>query len=258
MDTRKVELEAHKGVDTEYPENTMAAFNAAVEQGYDMIELDPNYTLDRQFIVHHDAALNRCGRKLNGDKIEEEKLVAEMNYSELLNYEFGSSFDKKFLGEKAPLMTDVLRLAEETGIKLKIDNKFEGFPSDVKEEFLNLFKDTKARVGLTMANADAMTDLAERFPNLEFHYDGLITEEVLKKLSEKVGKDRLTVWIPYKNDRTWWVKVEYANKQLADNIKKYAKLGVWILTKQSEYEDAVNLGADVIETDGSLKPIKGE
>ena len=46
MNTPK--LQAHRGVSTEYPENTMASFEAAVLQGYDVIELDPNYTADGQ------------------------------------------------------------------------------------------------------------------------------------------------------------------------------------------------------------------
>ena len=31
-------LQAHRGVSTDYPENTMPAFAGAVEQGYDIIE----------------------------------------------------------------------------------------------------------------------------------------------------------------------------------------------------------------------------
>ena len=37
-------LQAHRGVCSEYPENTLAAFKASVEQGYEIIEFDPKYT----------------------------------------------------------------------------------------------------------------------------------------------------------------------------------------------------------------------
>ena len=40
-------LQAHRGVCTEAPENTMAAFRLAVEQGYDIIEFDPKMTKDK-------------------------------------------------------------------------------------------------------------------------------------------------------------------------------------------------------------------
>lgn len=34
-------LEAHRGVSTEYPENTLCALRAAARQGYGMVEVDP-------------------------------------------------------------------------------------------------------------------------------------------------------------------------------------------------------------------------
>ena len=38
-------------------------------------------------------------------------------------------------------------------------------------------------------------------------------------------------------------------------VKKYAKLGVWILSDVEEYRVAAEIfGADLIETTGSLKP----
>lgn len=255
---RKILFEAHQGVATECPGNTMSAFYRAVQLGYDMIELDPSYTKDGKFVVLHDRTLNRTGRLLNGDALKEDVFVSQIDYNELSNYEFGSSFDKKFLGEKIPLMEEVLALSKKTGVRLKIDNKFENFPEDVKENFLKLLTYEGAHVGLTLCNPDSMIDIAKRFPRFEFHYDGLVNDETLKRLSDNVGKDRLTVWVPYENDRTSWVSVEFANKPLADNIKKYAKLGVWLLTKESELKGAKDLGADVIETDGSLKPLKGE
>ena len=36
-------LQAHRGVSSDYPENTMIAFRAAVNEGYAIIELDPKY-----------------------------------------------------------------------------------------------------------------------------------------------------------------------------------------------------------------------
>ena len=50
-----VRLQAHKGVECEYPENTMPSFRAAVEQGYEMIELDVRATKDDRFVLLHDV-----------------------------------------------------------------------------------------------------------------------------------------------------------------------------------------------------------
>lgn len=42
----KVEITAHRGDNTQAPENTMPAFKAAVENGADWIELDVTQTKD--------------------------------------------------------------------------------------------------------------------------------------------------------------------------------------------------------------------
>ena len=252
---RRPKLQAHRGVSTDFPENTMAAFRGAVEQGYDIIELDPAVTKDQKVIVMHDRTLNRTGRNLDGSAIDRELAVSDVNYEELASFEFGSWFDPKFAGEKAPLLADVLALSEQTGVILKLDNKFEHFPEEDRQVFLDLLANSKAHLAFTCAKKENILLLAERFPKAELHYDGPVDEETLQLLSGAVG-ERLTVWVPYQNENTTWVKVKFVDEALAAMIRQYAKLGIWILSKQEEYEHAKALGADVIETTGSVKPAK--
>ena len=46
---------AHRGASADHPENTVAAFRGAVEQGADGVELDVRLTSAGHLIVHHDA-----------------------------------------------------------------------------------------------------------------------------------------------------------------------------------------------------------
>jgi glycerophosphoryl diester phosphodiesterase len=48
---------AHRGASRAFPENTLAAFRAAVEIGADMVELDVRRTADGHLAIHHDAHL---------------------------------------------------------------------------------------------------------------------------------------------------------------------------------------------------------
>ncbi|CAN5545704.1 glycerophosphodiester phosphodiesterase [soil metagenome] len=48
---------AHRGASAAAPENTVAAFEMAVEMGADGIELDVRRTADGALVVHHDALL---------------------------------------------------------------------------------------------------------------------------------------------------------------------------------------------------------
>ena len=47
----------HRGASAAYPENTLAAFAGAAEQGADGIETDLRRTADGEVAIHHDAAL---------------------------------------------------------------------------------------------------------------------------------------------------------------------------------------------------------
>ena len=74
---------AHRGLHDEHrPENSMAAFEAAVQAGYP-IELDVRVSADGQAIVFHDAKLKRM-TDANG-------LVAEANAEALKKFCLGGS-----------------------------------------------------------------------------------------------------------------------------------------------------------------------
>ena len=56
-----MEIIAHRGASDEAPENTMAAFQLAWEQGADALEIDIRLTKDRKIVVFHDDSLWRTG-----------------------------------------------------------------------------------------------------------------------------------------------------------------------------------------------------
>lgn len=89
---------AHRGLhsrDKSIPENSLAAFTAAVDQGYG-IELDIQLTQDGQVVVFHDDDLLRvCG--VPG-------LVADFTYEQLQQFTLHET------GQKIPLLWDVIEL----------------------------------------------------------------------------------------------------------------------------------------------------
>lgn len=92
---------AHRGLSEHTPENTMAAFQAAVKAGAKAIELDVQRTKDGQVVVMHDFYL---GRTNNG-----EGLLKDYTYEELSRLDAGSWFSTEYAGERLPLLADVLR-----------------------------------------------------------------------------------------------------------------------------------------------------
>ena len=100
-----VRLQAHQGVESECPGNTMSSFRAAVEQGYEMIELDLGVTKDGRFITMHNETINYAARNPDGSRIEPEIPISSITYEQALQYDFGLRFSEKFRGEKLPLCT---------------------------------------------------------------------------------------------------------------------------------------------------------
>ena len=249
-----MKFQAHKGVSTEAPENTMESIRVAVEQGYHVAEIDVSVTKDGQFVLLHDKTLNRTARMPDGSELDGEVCISDVTYEQALTYDFGIAFSRKFEGTRIAFFWDVLEFAKRVGIRLKINNKYEYFSDTEKEALFLLLSDYQNVAELTCKTIAELKRAAIALPFARFHYDGNVSEETLTELSEILPRERLTVWLPILNKRTAWAKTEVANPERCETVKKYAKLGIWTLSDCAELAMAKSLGADIIETDGQLKP----
>jgi glycerophosphoryl diester phosphodiesterase len=94
-------LWAHRGASAIAPENTMAAFSAALECGADGLELDVHLSRDGVPVVIHDDTL---ARTTNG-----QGRVNGKTWSQLQMLDAGSWFSATFAGEPVPSLEEVLR-----------------------------------------------------------------------------------------------------------------------------------------------------
>lgn len=243
-------FQAHRGVSTEYPENTMPAFQAAFRQGYGIIEVDPAFTIDQKCVLFHDKTVGRvCPEARNP-----ERLVAEMTYEELVELDVGRYMGARFRGTHVPLLEEVLAYAAESKLHVKLDNKFERFTPEQKEIFFTIVEKSGADVGITCAKPENIARVVERFPNCVIHYDGYVDEETVKGVKALLKNNPLVVWLALPSALTAWVKQPMASEDLCRMAKQYGKLGLWILETQEQLARAQSLGADIIETTGALKP----
>ncbi len=251
-------LQAHRGVSTDAPENTMTAFRLAVEQGYDIIEFDPKCTKDGVWVVHHDMTLNRTGR-ISGKALGEEKAdIRDYTYTELAEIDVGEWFAPAFAGEHIPTLAQVLDYLRGQGMQGKIDNVFERFSAEQQKTLWDLVErhaDT-AKMGLTSTQIDYLKAYGARFPAAPLHFDGPVGDDTLKALSEIAEGHEVTVWMRLAdNPRTAWNKQPPATPELVAKVKAHGfKLGIWILHDDEQMQKALALGADVVETTGGIKP----
>jgi len=108
---------AHRGSSWAAPENTMAAFRRAAEEGAAMIELDVRMTRDRRLVVHHDR---RLGRTTDG-----RGRVVELPLAALRTVDAGSWFGRAFARERIPVLEEVLAWLPST-VGLNIEVKTDG------------------------------------------------------------------------------------------------------------------------------------
>ncbi len=95
---------AHRGASGQFPENIMAAFRAAVDEGADMIELDIQFSKDKVPVVFHDASLEAHS--------DGKGFVHEYTFEALKKLDAGSWYDAAFARERIPCLEEVLRFAK--------------------------------------------------------------------------------------------------------------------------------------------------
>ena len=239
-----MKYQAHRGVACEAPENTMAAYRLAVAQGYDVIELDPSFTKDGVCVLYHDKTLTRTCRTSDGGKVQGDLLLADTSYADLLTYDVGLSHSLKYRGERVPTLAEALAFAKEQEVLIKLDNRMEKYTPEQLEVYFTIIEESGARVAFTCKTTAFAEKVIARFPDAEIHYDGEVTEEAVAYLKTKLRNNSYTVWL-YHAD---------AAKETCEMIHRYAELGLWIVSTEEELAHAKELGADIIETPGELKP----
>lgn len=107
---------AHRGASVHAPENTIAAFDLALEHQADAIELDVQLTADGHLIVIHDKSVGRTtdgAGNVNAMRLEEIKVL-----------DAGSSFDARFRGEPVPTLEEVFeRYGGKTYLNVELKNE---------------------------------------------------------------------------------------------------------------------------------------
>lgn len=250
----KILLQAHKGVELDYPENTMASFKAALEQGYDIIELDPRETRDGKFVVLHNEIINKTARNKDGSELAEPVSILDLNYEDTFAYDFGIWRGEQFKGEHLPLFSEALRFSVQHDIPLKIDRKIWKLP-DVGR-FLDEVNKSGAHVAISCKTAENVEEALLHVPNAEISFDAPIGFDYIESVSERIGRERTEMWFAIdKSMATWAPETMFATKETVEKARPFAKIGIWAVEDVESYRQAVSLyQPEMCETVGTIKP----
>lgn len=109
------EVQAHRGASALAPENTIAAFRAAAEQGAKWVELDVALLADDTLVVIHDDSVDRTTNGTGG--------LGAITWAEAEKLDAGSWFDARYAGEKIPTLDQTIAALGEVGLGANIEIK---------------------------------------------------------------------------------------------------------------------------------------
>lgn len=133
---------AHRGASGEAPENTMAAFRLAHEQGADGIELDVFLSADGEIVVTHDENLEA----LTGQRIETQKATL----ADLRRLDFGK-------GEKIPTLREVFETFGKLFSVINVEIKSTGFfTNGVEEKLVSLIREFRLTDKIYVSSFNAL------------------------------------------------------------------------------------------------------
>ena len=163
----KTTLIAHRGESEDVPENTMVAYETAVERGFGF-ECDCYLSADGKVFMFHDRTLRRT---TDGACSKACREVAWDEIKDLDVGNWGKWRGSKFAGTKPALLEDVLPLARD-GRKIYLEVKHRGIEivPRIAEVFAKQKKATPDNLLFISFFADTCKALKERMPEYEVYW----------------------------------------------------------------------------------------
>jgi glycerophosphoryl diester phosphodiesterase len=226
---------AHRGASSHAPENTLAAFRLAAEQGAAAIELDVQLTADQEVVVFHDSTLSRT--------TDGHGKVSDFKLTELQRLNAGINYGPAFQNERIPTLRDVFEnLPETLFINIELKN-LSTICDSLPVKTANLIKKFQAqqRVLISSFNPIALHSFRRQIPEVprgQLLYNQLTIKfhELLPILTSGIQ----SIHLPYRA-LTRNVVRTFHDRDL--------KVFVYTLNHPQDIIDAIEAGVDGFFTD---------
>ena len=223
---------AHRGASKTAAENTMEAFEAAIKQGADGIELDIQKSKDDQILVSHDENLKRVTLV--------DRAIAETDYAEIKKLN-AAAFRPDDQPAYVPLLEEVLDLVKPTNLEINIElkNSLVLYPR-LEEDCLALVK----KFGME-----------DRIVFSSFNHYSIMKLLALGTKSEVAFlylEGLYQPWLYANNNQVQGLHPYYPNLMIPDYIKESHALGVkvrpWTVDDEAMMKKLLALEVDAIIT----------
>jgi glycerophosphoryl diester phosphodiesterase len=219
---------AHRGASAYEPENTLRAFDLAIRQGAQMIELDLHVTCDNHVVVIHDPTLNHT-TNLRG-------CIDRLSLAEIKRADAGK-------GERVPTLDETLDLTlGKVGLYLEIKDRRAALPT------LRIIRARQCQSQVMLASFDIelMRRLGEEVRDIEL---GLILGNAT--FNPMVRWREAFPWLALRRVKhhVLCMQVELCYGYLASRAKANGKkLYVWTADRENQFARMISIGVDGIVT----------
>lgn len=148
-----VQVIAHRGGPAYAPENTIAAFENAIAQQVDWLELDVQMTQDGELVVIHDETLDRTTDGTGP--------VAILTLEQIRQLDAGQ-------GQQVPTFQEVVDLAKASGVKILPETKSAHLYPGVEEKLLQVLEQTgyQDQTAVQSFEGDSLETLQQLAPDV--------------------------------------------------------------------------------------------
>lgn len=224
----KTLIAAHRGYSSEAPENTIPAFEAAIDNLADYVELDVQETKDGRVVVLHDSNLKRVAGVSNN--------IWTVNYKDIANIDVGSWFSEEYVGTTIPTLEEVMEIAKGR-LKLNIEIKLTGHEKNLEESVVRIIEEYEMEKDcvVTSFQDKALKKVKKANPDIK---TGYILHVAYGDFSGLSYADALSV------------NYSFATELLIDGAHDAGKdVYVWTVNSAEAINEMINNGADMIITD---------
>lgn len=220
---------AHRGFSGKYPENTMLAFEKALEIGVDGIELDVQLSKDNEIVIIHDETIDRT---TNG-----KGLVKDFTLKDLSSYD--ASYIFKDMGfNKIPTLREYFELIKNRNIITNVELKNSViYYIGLEEKVLELIKEfgIEKNIIISSFNHHSILKFKKLAPNIKC---GLLIEGILINAGEYTKKNEVECFHP---------NFTALNNITIDELKKNSiEINTWTVNKKEDIEYLLSKGIDGI------------
>lgn len=223
---------AHRGDSGRAPENTLAAFELALNAGADLLEFDVQMTRDHIPVVIHDEWVDRTS---NGHG-----RVTDLTWAELKKFDFANNWGPEFTGCRLPSLDEVLELgAGRCQMNIEIKNGPVFYPQ-IEETIIDRVKAHHCREQVIISSFDhhAISRCHHLDPGIRLAY-------LISHLPLEIG-----VWLPTFRLYALHPYFAYVTRDLVKECHQLGlKVNVWGTNNPADWAKLAGWGIDGIISD---------